>query len=255
MSRNIIYYLDSVDLEIPNLCCVGFSLTYPIKLNMAKIEILALYLYSVLIYFRLVDRFSRQSSLFLGNCTGPAGHRNGVNPLFSFPWSAVKYIREDDKLLLTEWGNRAVRIIHIKTKRVETLIKSDRLIRMKGLAQDKSTGDLFIVYSHGVMKYSMSDKSLTALTGSTQAGFADGSLQDARFNHPNAILILSPGKFLLTDFDNQLLRRLDLDANTADSICSGRRDGVDGNLTSCQLSHPNSLLRVDDTIYIGQALV
>ena len=116
MSRNIIYYLDSVDLEIPNLCMcsVGFSLIYPIKLNMAKIEILALYLYSVLIYLRLVDRFSLQSSLFLGNCTGPAGHRNGANPLFSFPWSAVKYIREDDKLLLTECGNRAVRIIHIK---------------------------------------------------------------------------------------------------------------------------------------------
>ena len=122
---------------------------------------------------------------------------------------------------------------------------------MRGLAQDKSTGDLLIVYSHGVMKYSMSDKSLTALTGSTQAGFADGSLQDARFNHPNAILIVSPGKFLLTDFDNQRLRRLDLDANTADSICSGQRDGVDVNLTSCQLSHPNLLLRVDDTIYIG----
>ena len=145
---------------------------------MAKIEILALYLYSVLIYFRLVDRFSRQSSLFLGNCTGPAGHRNGVNPLFSFPWSAVKYITEDDKLLLTEWGNRAVRIIYIKTKQVETLIKSDRLIRMRELAQD-NTGYLYIVYLHGVMKCSMSDRSLTPLTGSTQAGFADGSLQDA----------------------------------------------------------------------------
>ena len=201
---------------------------------------------------RLVDRFNRQSSLFAGNCTSGPNHKDGLSPLFYYPWLAMRDLRDKEKLLVSEWGYRAIRIIDLKSVRAETLVQDDRLFEAREFTQLKGSGDLYIVMVNGVMKYSVRDRTLTQISGSLAQGSTDGALLDARFFRPNAIEFLSAEKFLLTDSYNNLLRVVDLEANTTESLCLGGQHPVNGGFEICQLHEPTSILRVNETtLYIG----
>ena len=80
---------------------------------------------------RRVDRFNRQSSLFAGNCTSGSNHKDGFSPLFYHPWSAMTDLSNNDKLLVSEWGYRAIRIIDLKSVRAEKLVQDDRLFEAR----------------------------------------------------------------------------------------------------------------------------
>ena len=102
------------------------------------------------------------------------------------------------------------------------------------------------------MKYSVRDRTLTQISGSLAQGSTDGALLDARFFRPNAIEFLSAEKFLLTDSYNNLLRVVDLEANTTESLCLGGQHPVNGGFEICQLHEQTSILRVNETtLYIG----
>lgn len=69
------------------------------------------------------------------------------------------------------------------------------------------------------------DGNVTTFAGTGQAGFADGTMTGAMFNHPQALAIDSAGKIYVTDSDNYRVRRIS--GTTIDTIAG---DGMGGYL-------------------------
>ena len=59
-------------------------------------------------------------------------------------------------------------------------------------------------------------------------------------------------KLLVTDSDNNRLRILDRQSNMTYSLCTGDLAHTDGDMESCTLSWPHSLMVSGDSLYIGE---
>ncbi len=69
------------------------------------------------------------------------------------------------------------------------------------------------------------DGTVTTLGGST-AGFADGGMAGAKFNHPQGLAIADNGDVLLSDTDNFRVRRISADGSSITTIAGNGTGGV-----------------------------
>ena len=69
------------------------------------------------------------------------------------------------------------------------------------------------------------DGTVSTLGGST-AGFADGGMASAKFNHPQGVAIASNGEVIITDIDNFRVRRIPADASSVSTIAGSGTGGV-----------------------------
>ena len=201
--------------------------------------------------FRNVDRTTNQTSPYSGNCTN-RGDRDGVDALFYSPSSIIQDVKNNTQLLISDLILGSLKKIILADKYVSTLYK-DSSYRLTTLLQDPSTGNIYVTFNHGLRLYDYESKSFSVIAGHpSQYGFVDGEISQVRFIYPRELAFLSPGKLLIADYGNSRLRVLDLITNTISSICSGVRGHLDGDLSSCQLWWPWSLLTVNDVIFVGE---
>lgn len=203
---------------------------------------------------RVVHRLNGQSEPWTGSCT-EAGCRDGSDPLFSRPACMIADNQDNSKLLVTEMDNKAVRHVDSTTGDTATFYKDTELSYLWAITQDTETGDLYLTAGSAVYRLSYHDKTLTRIVGTDQAGsgFSDGDFSVTQFRVLRDILLIDNKEtILLTGMSNSRLRVLDLVSNTTTSICSGPPpEHKDGDIDSCSLHSPMSLLALGDSMYIG----
>lgn len=196
---------------------------------------------------RQLDRRSLTISGFSGSCGRP-GYRDGSDPLFNFVYDVIHDKKNSTQLIVADLFNKALRGINIHTGHTRTLLKH-RFCRFNQLIQDIAKGDIFVTFIMGVARYDYSHKTVTLLAGEMIASFSDGGY--SLFANPWGVKFLNLTALLIADSTNNQLKILNLETLTSASICSGEQGHLDGNLTSCQMTNPLSLLTVNRTIYVG----
>ena len=201
---------------------------------------------------RSVDRRTNQTSTYSGNCT-TRGNRDGVNALFYRPASIIADLMNSQQLIISESNSRSLKTINTVSKRVSIFYRDiTNRYRLSYVLQDAETGNIYVTFDHGVGLYDYKSRTFSEITGSSWSGFVDGEFSQLRFYSPRELAFLSSSTLLVADQGNNRLRVLDLRTNTSSSICSGARGHADGDFASCSLFIPLSLLKVNDTIYIGE---
>ena len=199
---------------------------------------------------RSVDRTTNLTSTYSGNCTN-RGDRDGVDALFTRPRSIILDLMNSQQLIISEYHSGSLKTVNIVRKHVSTMYRSSYSLR--NLLQDPSTGNIYVAFEQGLGLYDYQGNTFSIITGSRTTGFEDGEFSQLRFFYPQGLVFLSRSTLLVVDHFNDRLRVLDLTTNTSSSICSGVRGHSDGDLSSCQLDRPWSLLKVNDTVYVGQS--
>lgn len=69
------------------------------------------------------------------------------------------------------------------------------------------------------------DGTVTTLGGST-AGFADGGMSGAKFNHPQGLAMTASGDLIITDQDNFRVRRISADGSSVQTVAGNGTGGV-----------------------------
>lgn len=201
---------------------------------------------------RLVDRPTGQTQSFAGACT-EYGYADGSQALFDNPWSVIPDAKNQDKLLITDRNNKALRHIDLHTRIVSTLYKDGALDLPHGITQDITSGDLFMTTDTAVYQLHYQTKQLILIAGSsTQTGYRDGDFSVTHFDYPRELLLMDNGsKLLIADSGNSRLRVLDRESNTTQSLCTETVGHTDGD--SCSLSDPYSLMLSGNSLYIGES--
>lgn len=199
---------------------------------------------------RLVDRLTRRTSRWAGQCTR-GGNRDGSSSTAQFqdPWGIIPDIINASKLIITS-GN-ALRMVDISTQNVQTLVTSAALREPKGLVQEHDSGDIYVSIKYGVARYDYSARTVIRIAGGVN-GASDGSLLSASFKRPKGIVFVPQENLLiLADDYNNKLRVLNLNTNTTSSICTGQIGTKSKNLRRCRMELPCSLMLNRSTLYIG----
>ena len=201
---------------------------------------------------RSVDRTTNETLTYTGNCTN-RGNRDGVNALFYRPASIIADLMNSQQLIISESNSRSLKTINTVSKRVSIFYRDiTNRYRLSYVLQDAETGNIYVTFDHGVGLYDYKSRTFSEITGSSWSGFVDGEFSQLRFYSPRELAFLSSSTLLVADQGNNRLRVLDLTTNTTSSICSGVQGHSDGDLSSCQLNYPCSLLKVADTVYFGE---
>ena len=88
----------------------------------------------------------------------------------------------------------------------------------------RSDGKLVVAdYGNHKIRIVGLDGSVATMGGST-AGFADGGMAGAKFNHPQGIAIADNGDLFVTDLDNFRIRRISADGLPARAIVARNGD-------------------------------
>lgn len=193
---------------------------------------------------RQLNRLTLQISPFSGSC-GYAGYQSGTFSLFNMIYDVIHDIKNSTQLIVTDLPNRALRGVNIHTGQTRTLFKhvSFRFIQ---LTQDMASGDIYVTFNHGVARYDYSRKTFTLIAESSN-GFGGMFV-----SNPWAMLILNMTTLLVAEPTKSRIKILNFGAFTSSSICSRNFGSSEyGNFTSCQMSSPFALVRVDDTLYVG----
>lgn len=102
--------------------------------------------------FRTVNRLTNTTAPYIGSCE-VRGDRDGTDPLFNSPWDLIEDMKKPAHFFITESSGRALRYMTVSTGQdnVATLYRGS--VKYYGMVQQKSTGDVYITYRHGVAVY------------------------------------------------------------------------------------------------------
>ena len=129
---------------------------------------------------------------------------------------------------------------------------TSNLDQPRGITQHPVSGDFYITrYDYRVWKVTYSGKSVSLVAGSSY-GFRDCDFNTAYFYHPYELIFIADNKLLLADQSNHRLRILNLNTLHTSSVCTGRYSHIDGDMETCTLSSPRSLMVLNDTLFVGE---
>lgn len=197
---------------------------------------------------RLIDRDTRNTSTLAGQCSSK-GYLDGPAANFNEPYDIIQNTLQENQFLVSDRANNAVRII--SGRNVSTLIKSDQMPLPKGMAQDKTSGSLYIISACGLVMYDFVRQTISVIISPSSVGFADGGLDNTKMFYPKEVALLSSRALIVSDPNNRRLRLIDLTTNTTKSVCSGKQGYKDRNLTECRLYTPWSIHLQKNVLYIG----
>ena len=98
---------------------------------------------------------------------------------------------------------------------------------------------------------------VSTLTGKGKPGFADGSLSDALFNRPTALVYLPNRQIVVSDEGNFLLRLIDLNRKTVTTLAGNKTQGtVDGDALKASVGLDGSMVYLPsrDGLYFSQPI-
>ena len=196
------------------------------------------------------NNFSRP---FVGQCQIAGFSDDKGKEQFSHPYALIAKRNDPNTVIITDWGNSAIREVNVKSATSKTLIQSSNLNGPRGLAQDPKTGDLFVTTDFDVYRFSMSSKSLLLLAGTTKTGFKDGDFSGTMFHYIRGIAQLNEWQLAVTDGFNFRVRVLDMLTNTTTSICTGVKGTKDSaDLKKCTMDDPQDVAVIDGKLMIAE---
>jgi hypothetical protein len=128
---------------------------------------------------RVVDRGMWRTSSFAGNCTSD-GFIDSDDALFDRPYGIIKDPYSDDKLIVTDTYNDAIRQLDINTRMTITLVDGSNNRPYK-IVFDAVTDAFFLGDQHSISRYNYNTNVITVISGSRSEGFSDGDLAQAKF--------------------------------------------------------------------------
>ncbi|HSD87595.1 MAG TPA: hypothetical protein VLB44_08765 [Kofleriaceae bacterium] len=123
-----------------------------------------------------------------------------------------------------------------------------RIGRPRGLAA-LSDGRLAVAdYAHHVIQLlDPASGTLTPLAGAWDAkGFADGAGTTAQFSTPYAVAQRSDGMLVVTDFDNNRIRLVNLDGSVTTGAGTATAGFADGSMSGAMFNHPQGLVKASN---------
>ena len=207
---------------------------------------------------KFIDRITLQVSRYAGYC-GSSGYVTGTSGArFSHPHTIISDIKRPGMLLVTDSANDAVRHVNTLSSSAPHSVSNfyqhtSFLNGPRGITQHHVSGDLYITNSDNeVWKVTYSSKSITKLAGASSSSFRDCDFGTAYFYNPFEIIFICENKLMLADYGNHRLRILNLKTSHTSSVCTGRASHINGNMETCTLYYPRSLMVLNDTLYVGE---
>ncbi len=188
---------------------------------------------------------------------GEAGFRDGVAARARF-YAPQGLVFRDKKLLVTDTGNHALRLIDPESGGVSTLAGNGRIGRLRQGEYDalhiglRSPWDLAVkmgvVYiamagNHQIWQLDLSNGKIRPYAGSQSEGIATGSLKKASFSQPSG-LALAGNDLYVADAEASAIRRIRIDKAEVENLVGtglfdfGDRDGA---LKRAQLQHASGV--------------
>jgi len=196
---------------------------------------------------RSINRRTRQTSPYAGRCE-KAGFADGQligDAMFDHPWAIAYY---KGQLFVTDSWNLALRLV--AEGRVSTIIKGSSMLSYPHGLTLTEDGNAFITSSRqGLLRLNLLSQSVTELTNGIGPA---GSLSAAQLSGPYGLTFLSPSFLLIADSDKDQLLLTNIRNNTITEICDGTRGTRNGDIRSCQLYYPYSVLMANQSVFVGQ---
>jgi thiol-disulfide isomerase/thioredoxin/sugar lactone lactonase YvrE len=139
----------------------------------------------------------------------------------------------------------------------DNLANSPLLFPGKVLA-DEANGRLFIADSnHNRIVVTNLDGVVQAVIGNGRSGLQDGSYETAQFFRPQGLALADANTLYVADTENHAIRKIDLAAETVETVAGNGRHGsygpLEGTGTAVALNSPWDVLAVDGIVYIAMA--
>lgn len=197
---------------------------------------------------RMLNRQTRETSPFAGKC-GTSGFQDGIDSRFYYPWSIIKDESSPNKVIVADTSNHAMRRVDLVTKRVTTMLRTAATSPRSMVFNKK--GHLLISQSNMLSEFRLADLLNTNVVGSKLTGTLDGPFSRARFYYPYEIINVRDDVHLVADMGTNKIRIVDREQAWVRSICGGEAKTSNGDLITCALDNPRSLLLVGEKLYIG----
>ena len=200
---------------------------------------------------RTVDRKTKQILVLLGYCSG---FGQASESKLQLPVS-IAFDNHHVQIVVTDGDTGSLRMVDLDRDTVFTLVNG-YLKTIYSVFQDWSSADYLrnmTMPRHALATYYYQPAAQHVVkTGSSNDGFTDGPYEIAKFSYPVEKALLSSTTLLMAEHENNRLRFIDLDSNTTTFICTGEQGHGNGDLASCQLFSPQSMLVSHDTLFVGE---
>ena len=189
---------------------------------------------------RLIERHENKTKDYSSNCKQP-GYRNGEDAQFWSPLKAIRNVKKENEILITDFGNKAIRTYNIHYKEASTLHRSYDY-SYYCLVQENSTGNLYLTTSsNGIDKYDMGNFTISSVHESKANTLSSPLINSGE------IVFLTFDKLLFIDGQANSLKLFDLQKGECSDMCIG-------NQSLCHWTQPSALMVVKpSSVFVGQA--
>ncbi len=224
---------------------------------------------------RKVDKKSGIISTVAG--TGEPGYAGDGGPAraaqFNRPHSIV--VKGAD-LYVADIGNHRIRKINLNRGTVDSIAgaekrvlpqdgqsaKGNPVLGPRALYLDRQTLWVALREGHSVWSLSLSEGTWSHVSGTGDKGFRPGVIaaKSATYNGPKGIAVGPDRAVYVVDTENHAIRRIDLKANTVETIAGGGPTtggfgGDGGDAVSAKMNRPHGIcVGPDGSVYVGDTL-
>lgn len=204
---------------------------------------------------RLLSREDNSTSTVVG---GTYGYLDG--PFLEARLTYMEDITQlpftnSSELAFTDPDWKSIRKLNLHTEQVSTIARVAQ--RPLSLTVDPCKEILYFTFHGGLGKITIQSVEVEYLTPfDGEKGLIDGPLSSAKFSsHPRSLTFLTNHIILIADYDNEVLRVVDLLNNSVSTIGQRGYPPAAGSLTSCQLYRMFSVLPLpaENRILVGVA--
>lgn len=198
------------------------------------------------------SRVDKSTDVFAGVCS-TKGYQDGPghHAKFSTVYHSVKH-PSLNSLIISDHDNQCLRSLDLGAAHVST--HKRLLVKPLGLALHTATNTLFFSYRKrydggGIGKISRIDGQVEYISGTdNNPGHNDGNLINAKFSSlPLSIAFVAEAVLLVTDYNNHVVRVVDINQNSVSTLCRpGTPSGGGVPIDQCELKSPQSLLAQPD---------
>ena len=206
--------------------------------------------------FRSVSRLTNGTSKLAGLCSASRPASTEVDGQFMnarFGTPAKKAEIDPECIAVTDTRFGSIRLLNFTSEEVSLLVKLQKL--PVGLALRPGTSDLFFSFAGGIGYVDLDSSYVKYLFGEDNDGYEDGSFASGAIlsRRSESLLFLTPGVIIVSDLFNNAIRVVDLRGQAISSVCGSGVGSQPGDIESCKLQYPRSLLRL--TYYYDDSCV
>lgn len=193
---------------------------------------------------RLVDKHTGSAETYAGKCGDESSTDGSLDEARFFSPTDIEKFGESGGIVVVEYiGN--LRRVDLEKRMVDTIFESSlQLTHFLYI----SPNEFYITTKYKIII--VENRLAKDYTGDS-AGFVDTNRTASRYLNLQGIVSISPDILVVADRDNERLRVVPRTGNVQ-SLCSGEFGYNDGNVTSCKLARPNSLMVMNGKLYIGE---